>query len=163
MEPDIPQETNITYCMHCGQQLPPDSSFCPNCGQQVNTSSSDELAANASSCESNPPVIGQAVQSAGDAPDKIDSYLNYAIVITILAIFNCGAIINLALGIAAIIYASKVDQNLLAGDRSEAAACAQTAKTLCMIATGVIILQLLFVLFVFFFILSCAILPIVFQ
>ena len=97
------------------------------------------------------------------AQDRIDSYLNYAIVITILALFNCGSLINLALGIAAIIYASKVDKNLLAGDRKEAEACAQTAKMLCMIATGVIILQLLLVFFVIFFVLTCAILPILFQ
>ena len=162
MEPNTPQETNITYCMNCGQCLPPDASFCPNCGQKVEASL-DESAANASPDESNPPVSGQVAQSFGSTPDKIDSYLNYAIVITILALFNCGSLINLALGIAAIIYASKVDKNLLAGDRKEAEACAQTAKMLCMIATGVIILQLLLVFFVIFFVLTCAILPILFQ
>ena len=130
---------------------------------RAETSSSDTPAANESAVEANPPVSGQTAQVYDGAPDRIDSYLNYAIIITILALFNCGAIINLALGIAAIIYASKVDQNLLAGDRKEAESCAQTAKTLCMIATGVIIIQILFVLFVFFFILTCAILPVVFQ
>ena len=148
--------------MHCGRPLPPDASFCPNCGQQAEAPSSDTLAANASADESNPPFSGQVAQSAIDA-EKIDSYLNYAIVITILAVFNCGSLINLALGIVAIIYASKVDKNLLAGDRAEAVSCAQTAKMLCMIATGVIILQLLLVLFVFIFILTCAVLPILFQ
>ena len=163
MEPNTPQETNAAYCMHCGQPLPPDAAFCPNCGQQAETPSSDTSAANASVEEPNPPVSGQAAPSACDAPDQIESYLNYAIVITILAVFNCGSLINLALGIVAIIYASKVDKNLLAGDRIEAESCAQTAKMLCMIATGVIILQLLFVLFVVFFVLTCAILPILFQ
>ncbi len=149
--------------MNCGQQLPPDASFCPNCGQKAEAPSSDTLAANASADEANPPGSGQVAQTVGDTSEKIDSYLNYAIVITILAVFNCGSLINLALGIVAIIYASKVDKNLLAGDRAEAESCAQTAKMLCMIATGVIILQLLLVLFVFLFILSCAVLPIVFQ
>ena len=163
MEPDTPQETIIAYCMHCGRPLPPDAAFCPNCGQQVETTSSDAPASNASAVESNPSVSGQTAQVYNGSPDKIDSYLNYAIVITILALFNCGSLINLALGIAAIIDASKVDKNLLAGDRKEAEACAQTAKMLCMIATGVIILQLLLVFFVIFFVLTCAILPILFQ
>ena len=154
MEPNTPQETNIAYCMHCGNQLQPEAAFCPNCGQKTDTPSPETPEANAA---------GQAVPAAGSAPDRIDSYLNYAIVITILALFNCGSLINLALGIAAIIYASKVDKNLLAGDSKEAEACAQTAKMLCMIATGVIVLQLLLVFFVIFFVLTCAILPILFQ
>ena len=27
------------FCMHCGQQLPPDAVFCPNCGQKAETAS----------------------------------------------------------------------------------------------------------------------------
>ncbi len=166
MEPNTPQETNIAYCMNCGGQLPPGATFCPNCGRKTepysNSSSSDASGENAAG-EAAPPVSGQVVQSECGAPDGIESYLNYAIVITILALFNCGSIVNLVLGIVALVYASKVDKNLLAGDRTEAEACAQTARMLCFIATGVIVLQLLLVLLAFFAILFCAILPILLQ
>ncbi|MBR4253968.1 MAG: CD225/dispanin family protein [Lentisphaeria bacterium] len=153
-------ETSIMFCIQCKQQLPPDAFFCPNCGQKVEPPS-DAPAGNASADGSNPSAAGQT--GCAGAPDRIESYLNYAIVITILAVFNCGSIVNLVLGIAAIVYASKVDRNLLAGDRKEAEACAQTAKMLCMIATGVIALQLLLVLFVFFAIMICLVLPILLQ
>ena len=147
------------FCMHCGKTLPPDATFCPNCGQKK------EAEAEASVPAPDTSASGQEVCAVSNtpAPDKIESYMNYAIVITILATFNCGSIINLALGIVALVYASKVDQHLLSGNKEKAEDCAQTAKTLCMIATGVIVIQLILVFFIFFAILTCAFLPFVFQ
>ena len=145
-------ESPTTFCVYCGQNLPPDATFCPNCGQKADTASNAPA-----------PDASRQADHDGGAPDKIESYLNYAIIITVLAVFNCGSVINLALGIIAIVYASKVDQHLLSGNRKEAEACAQTARTLCFIATGVIVLQILLVLFVLFAIMFCAVLPIVFQ
>ena len=139
------------FCMNCGQQLPPDAAFCPNCGQQAEAPSSDTPAATASAEETNPPPSGQAADLDGAAPGEIDSCMNYAIAITIMAAFNCGFPFNLVLGIAAIVYADRVNQNIRSGDLKAARACAKTAKTLCMIAIAVIGVQILFVFFAFIF------------
>ena len=147
------------FCMNCGQQLPPDAAFCPNCGQQAETPLSDTPAATASADETNPPPSGQAADIAGAAPDGIDSCMNYAIAITILAAFNCGFPFNLVLGIAAIVYADRVNQNIRSGDLKEARACAKTARTLCMIAIAVIAVQILLVFFAFTFSLLMMCLP----
>ena len=142
-------ESPSTFCKHCGQQLPSDAFFCPGCGQKTDTASDTSA----------PDVSGHAVPSDGGAQEKIDSGMNYAIIITVLAVFNCGSFINLALGIVAIVFASQVDQNLLAGNREKAEECAHTAKTLCMVAACVIAVQVILMLFIFFAVLTCAILP----
>ena len=139
------------FCMNCGQQLPPDAAFCPNCGQQTDAPSSDAPAASASADETNQPSSGEAAAMNGGAPGEIDSCMNYAIAITILAAFNCGFPFNLVLGIAAIVYADRVNQNIRSGDLKEARACAKTARTLCMIAIAVIAVQILFIFFAFTF------------
>ena len=139
------------FCMNCGQQLPPDAAFCPNCGQQTETPSSDAPAATSSAHETNPPssASGDAAAMNGGAPGEIDSCMNYAIAITILAAFNCGFPFNLVLGIAAIVYADRVNQNIRSGDLKAARECAKTARTLCMIAIAVIAVQLLLFFFIF--------------
>ncbi len=147
------------FCMNCGQQLPPDAAFCPNCGQQAETPSSDAPAATASADETNPPPSGQAADPAGAAPDEIDSCMNYAIAITILAAFNCGFPFNLVLGIAAIVYADRVNQNIRSGDLKAARECAKTARTLCMIAIAVIAVQILIIFFIFSFSMLMMMLP----
>ena len=137
-------------CIHCGHTLPPDASFCPGCGQKVETPS-DTTCADAS---------GQAVP-VDCVPDEIESNMNYALIITILALFHCGAFINLVLGIIAVIFASKAEQDLRSGDRESATGNAATAKSLCMIATIVIILQMLAVFIFVGLWLFCAMLPII--
>lgn len=131
------------FCMNCGQQLPSDASFCPDCGQKVE-SSSDMPGTN---------VSAQNGQIEANAPVEIESYMNYAIIITVLATFNCGFPFNLVLGIAAIVYADKVERNLRSGNVNEAKECAKTAKMLCMIAIAVIGVQILLAVLVFLFIL----------
>lgn len=139
------------FCMNCGQQLPPDASFCPNCGQQAETPSSDAPAATSSAHETNPPssASGEAAAMNGGAPGEIDSCMNYAIAITILAAFNCGFPFNLVLGIAAIVYADRTERSIRSGDFKEARECAKTARTLCMIAMAVIAVQILLFIFIF--------------
>ena len=141
------------FCENCGQSLPPDAFFCPHCGQKVKTSSSDAPASNAAS---------QAAPAVDGDPEKIESCMNYAIIITILAVLKCGTFINLVLGIAAIIYANKVDQNIQSGNYAMAKDCAQTAKTLCLIATCLIAAQVLIIFFLFAA-LACAFLPLIFH
>ena len=87
--------------------------------------------------------------------------MNYAIVITILAAFKCGFLINLVLGIVAIVYANNARENLASGNYEKALNCAQTAKTLCMIATILIEIQVLLVFFVIALML-CVYLPVLF-
>ena len=128
------------YCMHCGQQIPLDAAFCPNCGREVETTSDAPAA--------EPPAPERTDVTGGGAPDRIDSCMNYALVITALALFQCGTYVNLVLGIVAIVFANKADQDLKSGDFEQARDNAKTAKTLCMIATGVIVFQLLAVFFV---------------
>ena len=141
------------FCKHCSQPLPPDAFFCPNCGQKAESPSS-EPAASASA---------PTAPADGGISDRIDSGMNYAIIITVLAVFNCGSIINLALGIVAIVFASKVDQYLLSGNRKQAEECAHTAKTLCMVAAGVLAVQAILMVIVFIAVLTCAILPFFFR
>ena len=147
------------FCMNCGQQLPPDAAFCPNCGQQADAPSSDAPAATASADKTNPSSSGQTVKNAdAGAPNEIDSCMNYAIIITILAVFNCGFPFNLVLGIAAIVYADRTERNIRSGDLKEARESAKTARTLCWIAMAVIGVQILLVFFIFtFFILTMCI------
>ena len=147
------------FCMNCGQQLPSDAAFCPNCGQQTEAPSSDAPDAAASADETNPPPSGQAANIADAAPDEIDSCMNYAIAITILAAFNCGFPFNLVLGIAAIVYADRVNQNIRSGDLKAARECAKTARTLCMIAIAVIAVQILIIFFIFSFSMLMMMLP----
>ena len=97
------------FCMHCGQQLPPDASFCPGCGRKVETNSSGAPATDTHAPE-------QTDGTDGGTPEIIESHLNYALVITALAFFQCGTYINLVLGIVAIVFANKVEQNLKSGD-----------------------------------------------
>ena len=129
------------FCMHCGQLLQPDTAFCPNCGKKVETPSSPPTPLVT-------PVSEQTNGADSGASEKIESYLNYALVITALAFFQCGTYINLVLGIVAILFANKVEQNLKSGDIKQAKENAKTAKTLCMIATGVIVVQIIAVFFV---------------
>ena len=147
------------FCMNCGQALPPDAAFCPNCGQQAETNSPDTPAATASANETNPPPTGQAAETDSGAPGEIDSCMNYAIAITILAAFNCGFPFNLVLGIAAIVYADRVNQNIRSGDLKAARECAKTARTLCMIAIAVIAVQILIIFFIFSFSMLMMMLP----
>ena len=92
------------FCMHCGQQLPPDANFCPNCGQK-----SDASSAAPAGTPAEPPA----------PPPKIDCGLTLAIVAVVM-----GNVI----GIVALIYAVLASNMLQSGDYEGARRAAHTGK-----------------------------------
>lgn len=115
-------------CKHCNIQLPPDAVFCPNCGKRC----SEDKERNAST----------AVQSASAA--GFETHIAFAYAITALSIIGCGAIVNTALGIGAIISANQAEQHFRSGDRGRAQECADRARTLCLAAVCFLVFQLFF-------------------
>ena len=115
-------------CKHCNIQLPPDAIFCPNCGKRC---SEDK--------ERNAADAAQSASSAG-----FETHIAFAYAITALSITGCGAIVNTALGIGAIISANQAEQHFRSGDRSRAQECANRARTLCLAAVCFLIFQLFF-------------------
>ena len=116
------------FCKHCGYTLPPDAFFCPNCGRKVETPLNTPGAN----------VSGQTRHVADGRPNEIKSGMNFALAITVLAMFGCGYPLNLVFGIAAVINAYNADRNLESGDFEKAKGYAKTAKTLCLISVAVI-------------------------
>ena len=137
------------FCKHCGYTLPPDAFFCPNCGRKVETSSNTPGDAD---------VSGQPRHVAGGRPDGIKSGMNFALGITVLALFGCGYPLNLVFGIAAIINAYNAERNLESGDFEKAKEYAKTSKTLCLISVAVIGFGIL-VMFLICALLACLDLP----
>ena len=115
-------------CKNCGYTLPSDAFFCPNCGRKVEAPLNTP-GANAS---------GQMRHAAGGRPDEIKSGMNFALGITVLALFGCGYPLNLVFGIAAIVNAYNADRNFESGDFEKAKEYAKTAKTLCLLSVAVI-------------------------
>ena len=140
------------FCMHCGQKLPPDSSFCPYCGRKAEASDAPEANAPA-----------QAVLVDEEASAELESAMNFALIITVLAFFNCGSIFNLILGIIAILHANKGNRNLESGDIEQARDCAKTARMLCLIAVGIIVFQVFAVFFAIALMILFGIIPVLIQ
>ena len=135
-------------CKHCDYTLPSDAFFCPNCGQKVET-------------PLNTPgenVSGQTRHVTGGRPDGIKPCMNFALGITVLALFGCGYPLNLVFGIAAVINAYNADRNLESGDFEKARGYAKTAKTLCLLSVAVIGFGIFFS-FLFCALLACLDLP----
>ena len=141
------------FCMYCSKQLPPDAAFCPNCGRKVEAPSpADTSASDISADKTDPaqPSSGETVRNApGETPEKIDTGINYALFVIIMAMFNCGLPFNLVLGIAAVLFADKAERNIRARELDEARANAKTAKILCIIAFAITGIQLLLFTFIF--------------
>ena len=89
------------FCMHCGQQLPPDAFFCPNCGKKAETG--------ADASDGTP----------AKPPQKIDCGLGLAIVAVVM-----GNVV----GIVALIYAVLASNMLQSGDYEGARRAARTGK-----------------------------------
>lgn len=100
------------FCMHCGQELPPDAFFCPNCGQRVKTAPEDTPAASsAPKPQKQPP--------APSAPPKIDCGFTLAII---------AVVVGNVIGIVALIYAVLASNMLRSGDYEGARQAARTGK-----------------------------------
>ena len=78
----------------------------------------------------------QATPDAGE----IDSHMGFAIFVTVLGLCNC---LNLVLGITAIVFASQVQKYIEEGNFEQARKSSNTAKILCWISLGLMLLGLL--------------------
>ena len=92
------------FCMHCGQQLPPEAYYCPYCGQRVEPSLDEPAGTPAE-----PPA----------PPQKIDCGLGLAIV---------AVVVGNVIGIVALIYAVLASSMLGSGDYEGARRAARTGK-----------------------------------
>ena len=99
-------ENSTTFCIHCGQKLPPDAVFCPRCGRRVEQSSDASARMPAE-----PP-------SPAPKP-KIDCGFTLAIIAVVM-----GNVI----GIVALIYAVLASNMLSSGDYEGARRAARTGK-----------------------------------
>lgn len=88
------------FCMHCGQQLPPDAVFCPNCGQKAETSSDASAGIQAKT-------------------PKIDCGFTLAVI---------AVVVGNVIGIVALIYAVLASNMLQSGDYEGARRAARTGK-----------------------------------
>ena len=96
------------YCMHCGQELPPEACFCPRCGRRVEGEISPDTPA------------GTPAEPPSPAPKpKIDCGFTLAIVAVVM-----GNVI----GIVALIYAVLASSMLSGGDYEGARRAARTGK-----------------------------------
>ena len=88
------------FCMHCGQQLPPDAVFCPNCGQKAETASDTSA-------------------GTSEKPPKIDCGFTLAVI---------AVVVGNVIGIVALIYAVLASNMLQSGDYEGARRAACTGK-----------------------------------
>ena len=88
------------FCMHCGQQLPPDAVFCPNCGQKAETASDTSA-------------------GTSEKPPKIDCGFTLAVI---------AVVVGNVIGIVALIYAVLASNMLQSGDYEGARRAARTGK-----------------------------------
>ena len=99
-------ENFTTFCIHCGQKLPPDAVFCPRCGRRVETSSDASA--------------GMPAEPPSPAPKpKIDCGFTLAVIAVVM-----GNVI----GIVALIYAVLASNMLSSGDYEGARRAARTGK-----------------------------------
>ena len=99
-------ENSTTFCIHCGQKLPPDAVFCPRCGRRVETSSDAS--------------VGMPAEPPSPAPKpKIDCGFTLAVIAVVM-----GNVI----GIVALIYAVLASNMLSSGDYEGARRAARTGK-----------------------------------
>lgn len=99
-------------CRKCGREITEDSSFCPGCGSPVNPAQ----------------TAGSPAQTAG-APAPINTWLIPAVLATI---FCC-----LPFGIVSIVFASRANSDISAGNYQQAQMNAAKAKTWFWVAFGV--------------------------
>ena len=85
--------------------------------------------------------------NAYSTPGKIPNHLAWAIVSTFFSLCLCCGIPGLFTGIAAIVFAAKVNSKLNAGDIDGARQASNTAKILCWITTACAIIGVGYAIF----------------
>ncbi|WP_374012365.1 CD225/dispanin family protein [Pseudoxanthomonas koreensis] len=83
------------------------------------------------------------------AHGPVPNHLIWAIIATFFSLCLCCGIPGLGTGIAAIVFSSKVNSRLNAGDFDGARSASNTAKILCWVTTGFAILGLLWMVYSF--------------
>lgn len=123
------------FCPRCGTQNSDDAVHCSCCGSLLKFDENSNMNSNGNM----PPQFNQQNQRRMDIPN----HLVWSILTTL---FCC-----MPLGIAAIVYSSKVDTKLAMGDYEGALNSSKTARNLCIIALAcgaaiIIIYILLFII-----------------
>ena len=84
---------------------------------------------------------------AGDASGPVPNYLAWSIVVTVFSFLvccvSCYSFPGIVTGIVAIVYSSKVNSLLNAGDRAAAERASRSAKTWAWVTTGILILAVI--------------------
>lgn len=122
------------FCMHCGQQLPPDAAFCPNCGGK---------------CAGNGASAGNAFASAQPQPAaeeetgsrKVNSSMAFAVVMLILSLLCCN-VFTFIPGLIAVLFAFQVPGSVRVGHFAVAARRALIARIFCWIAVAFLAAEL---------------------
>ena len=117
------------FCMHCGQQLPPDAAYCPNCG--------GKCAGNGDSSGASP--VPAAEKEPGSR--KVNSSMAFAVVILILSLLCCN-VFTFIPGLIAVLFAFQVPGSVRVGHFAVAARRALIARIFCWIAVAFLAAEL---------------------
>ncbi len=90
-----------------------------------------------------------APPATAPAHGPVPNHMIWAIIATFFSLCLCCGIPGLGTGIAAIVFSSKVNSRLNAGDFDGARSASNTAKILCWVTTGFAILGLLWMVWSF--------------
>ncbi|MBQ7730552.1 MAG: CD225/dispanin family protein [Lentisphaeria bacterium] len=101
------------FCMHCGQELPPEAVFCLRCGQKVETASDAPAETTPAQSAPEPPAGSPA------PPPKVDCGFTLAII---------AVAVGSVIGIVALIYAVLASNMVQNGDYEGARRAARTGK-----------------------------------
>lgn len=101
------------FCMHCGQELPPEAAFCFRCGQKAEAASDAPAETTSAQSAPEPPAGSPA------PPPKVDCGFTLAIV---------AVAVGSVIGIVALIYAVLASNMVQNGDYEGARRAARTGK-----------------------------------
>jgi hypothetical protein len=120
-------------CPKCGWTNPDDAAKCANCmaelapGQPQPTQQMPQQ-----------PYVQQPCVAGG-----VSDFMTWSIVVTVIGVLFCN-LVSLVLGIIGIVKSSSARSKTAAGDQAGAAGEANTAKILCIIATCLLVVGLIF-------------------
>ncbi len=120
-------------CKKCGANARDGARFCEVCGAPLEQEPVQQAPVQ-------PATYSDPYHApAGATPTgEVQDYLVWNIVLTVLSF--CCSCIGLVTGIVGIVFSSQVRSALAAGNRAEAEAKSKTAKTMCFVTLGLVIL-----------------------